>query len=486
MTSPARRSSSRCERLSAEYYNDRDPRRDKRVLERIDAQVDFDFGEASPLEGKIGKEEFAIQWRGGVIAEETGDYDFYLKTANGARLWVNDDEKPLIDAWVKSGDQTEHVATIRLLGGRVYPLRLSHFKFKEKTAAVTLEWRPPRGARQVVPERCLAPGRFPPVLVVNTPFPPDDRSVGYERGTSISPEWDQAATDAALEIAAKLAENAERLAGTRDDAPDRDRKLKEFCYRFAERAFRRPLDDEAKRFFVDVRFAAMPEANAATIQSLLLVLKSPRFLYLGTSAAGADDYDVAARLSFGLWDSLPDRALLDAAAKGQLRTPDQVAAQAQRMLDDPRARAKVRDYFHQWFNIDQVEEIAKDKELYPGYDEALVADLRTSLDLFVDDVVWSETSNFRQLLLANEIFVNDRIAKFYGAPRRRADSPRRCSAPTNGPERSRTRTCSAASHTTSRPRRSIAAYSSCAACWGGSCVRHPWPSRPWTRASTRR
>jgi hypothetical protein len=122
---------------------------------------------------------------------------------------------------------------------------------------------------------------------------------------------------------------------------------------------------------------------------------------------------VAARLSFGLWDSLPDETLLRAAAEGRLKTPEQVAAQAQRMLDDPRARSKLRYFFHQWLQVHRAYDISKDKDLYPDFDRSVVSDAMTSLDLLLDNVVWQSDGDFRQLLLTSELFVNPKLAQFY-------------------------------------------------------------------------
>lgn len=400
--------------LKAQYFNARNFRGDKKVLDRVDPQLIFDFGEDSPDPAKIDKDEFSIQWRGGLIAEETGDYEFTLKTANGARLWVNDEKKPLIDAWVKSGDDTQHTASLRLLGGRVYPIRVDYFKFKDKTASIMLEWQPPHRAKEAIPERNLSPHWCPPLLVLETKFPPDDGSVGYERGTSVSASWDQATTYAALEIANKVTANLEPLAKCKADAPDRKQRLQEFCLRFTERAFRRPLTDEQKRFFVTAHFEGSNDLESAVKKVVLLVLKSPRFLYLGLHSGAPDDYEVASRLSFGLWDSLPDPELLRTAAQGKLRTPEEVARQAQRMLTSPRTRAKLRAFFHRWLRGDRASEgLAKDKQLFPDFDEAVASDLLTSLDLFVEEVVWSKASDFRQLLLADYLYLNDRLARFY-------------------------------------------------------------------------
>jgi hypothetical protein len=147
---------------------------------------------------------------------------------------------------------------------------------------------------------------------------------------------------------------------------------------------------------------------------LLLTLKSPRFLYRELGGTN-DAFDVASRLSFGLWDSVPDEPLLDAAAAGQLASREQVAAQARRMLADPRTHSKLRQFFLGWLKVDPAPDLSKDSALFPEFSEEIGSDLRTSLELFLDDIVWSEASDFRQLLLADAIYLNGRLARFYGA-----------------------------------------------------------------------
>jgi hypothetical protein len=436
--------------LAGAYHNDRRFARDKKVLDRIDQQIDFDYADKSPGEN-LGAEEFSIRWQGSIIIEDTGDYEFVVKSQNGVRLWVNDVDRALIDEWVSSGTEPrEHKATLRLLGGRAYPIRLDTFKFKEKSASIQLSWRPPFKALETIPARHLTPSRVPETMVVSTAFPPDDSSTGYARGTSVSKIWDKATTDAAIEVADYVVEHLDELTGARrpgerrkgrspsdeaggnrgkrdDDRRGEDNRQEraiQLCTRLAERAFRRPLADEQKKFFVDARFEETTDVDTAVKRSVLLILKSPRFLYpeidatlRGASAgAGHRDYLVATRLALALWDSLPDDPLLSAAADGRLHTGDQVAEQAERMLADSRAKAKVREFFHHWLPFDEAEDVSKDPETFPGFDEALVADLRTSLDMFVDDIVWSEASDYRQLVLANHWFVNQRLASFYGLP----------------------------------------------------------------------
>jgi cytochrome c553 len=409
------------------------------AMTRIDREIQFHFGADSPLpEQNALKElsrswhpapilpvplsvfrpfsqEYRVNWQGAILAPDSGEYEFIIKTENAARLWVNDNARPLIDAGVKSGDQTEFRESITLLGGRVYPIRLELIRGKEKSASIALLWKRPRRTAEVISQTYLSPTAFPESFVLQASFPPDDRSVGYERGTSISKAWDQATTDAAIEVAGYVASRLKDLADVREGAKDRDAKAREFCRRFAERAFRRPLAAEQQAFFVDRQFQEARALEVAVTRSILLTLKSPRFLYREIGRGSLDSYDVASRLSFGLWDSLPDQTLLDAAASGQLLTRDQVVRQAERMVTDLRARSKLRSFLLQWLKVDHYPDISKDKSAFPGFDETVVSDLRSSLELFLDDVIGGEKADFRELLNADYVYLNGRLAPIFGA-----------------------------------------------------------------------
>ncbi len=415
--------------LKAEYYKSRRFRDEDRVIERVDPEVRFDFGVSAPDPEKFEPREFSIRWQGSVLAPETGEYEFVVRTEHATRLWVNDPRRPLIDAWVKSGNETEYRGSIFLLGGRPYTLRLEFSKAKQGVddsdkqkekpppvpASIALAWKPPGQVEEIIPARNLGPERSPETFVLRAPFPPDDRSVGYERGTSVSKAWDEATTEAAIEVAGYVSSRLRDLAGVRDDQEDRKERLREFGRRFAERAFRRPLDDEAARLYVDRQFEGTAEPEVALKRVILLVLKSPRFLFHEVGGGPeVDSHDVASRLSFALWDSLPDRELLEAAKSGRLLDRDEVARQAERMVGDLRARAKLRGFLHQWLKLDPVPDLAKDPGLFPGFDKAVASDLRTSLELFLDEVLWGERPDFRQLLLSDALYLNGRLAKFYG------------------------------------------------------------------------
>ena len=400
-------------------YRSRIPKSEtgRKNVDRVDRQVLFnpepDTKDAE--EFGTGTNEINITWRGSLIADESGDYEFVIKTPNGARLWVNDENEPIIDAWVASGKADEYKASLRLLGGRSYPVRVEFFKAaKDKATSLALQWIPPHGTLDEIPARNLSTARVSPTFVLNTHFPPDDSSVGYERGVSISKAWDEATTQAAIEVANHVIKNLDRLTGTKPTDTNRVTKVEAFGHEFVAAAFRRPLTAEQKRIFVANQFKKAPKPEDAIKRIVLLTLKSPRFLYLGLDDQKPDAFDIAARLSFGLWDSLPDRELSKLAAQGKLRTADEVSEQARRMLSDSRARAKMQYFLHHWLQMSHVEFLSKDDKIFPGFTPEIISDLRTSLNLFLDDVVWAPSSDYRRLLLEDDLFVNNRLSKFYG------------------------------------------------------------------------
>src|SRR5262249_731873 len=116
----------------------------------------------------------------------------------------------------------------------------------------------------------------------------------------------------------------------------------------------------------------------------------------------------------GLWDSLPDETLRRAAAKGELQTREQIVRQAHRMLADPRTHAKMLLFLHHWLQMDRVEPVPKDDKLFPAFTPDIIADLRTFLNLFLEDAVWEGASDYRTLLTADYVFLDEKLSRFYG------------------------------------------------------------------------
>ena len=425
---PARQDDGEARGLRAAYFNSARPGRNS-VLQRNEAPLQFDFTRSNPEPEKLGDQGFAARWEGALIAPETGSYEIIVRTDHAARIWLNDRDRPLIDAWVKSGSDTEYRAPIFLLGGFSYPVKLEFSSRKQGepdqkkketekpppvAAFVELWWRLPRRAPEIIPAGALTTASPPEVFVTDTPFPPDDRSLGYERGAAVSREWDEATTEAAIGAAGYLVEHLEELSGARKNASDRGARVAEFCARLAARAFRRPLGEDERRIYVDRQLSGADDIEAAVKRVVLLVLKSPRFLDIDLPGSKPDPHAVASRLAFALWDSLPDDALIEAAAAGRLGTRREVLAHAERMLGDLRARSKMRRFLHHWLDVEHTSELVKDEKSFPGFTQDVTSDLRESLDLFLEDIVWGDRPDYRRLLLSRDLYMNGRLGGFYG------------------------------------------------------------------------
>jgi hypothetical protein len=125
-------------------------------------------------------------------------------------------------------------------------------------------------------------------------------------------------------------------------------------------------------------------------------------------------YEMASRLSYLLWSSMPGDALFAAADADALRTPDAIAAQARRMLADPKAKTAVEDFFAQWLHVRDLDTVLKDPTVYPDFNSALRADMTSETLAFVDWVLWTSDGRVETLLTAPVSFINASLAKVYG------------------------------------------------------------------------
>ncbi|TWT81909.1 PA14 domain protein [Planctomycetes bacterium CA13] len=392
----------------------------KRKIERVDSVIDFDFGHDSPGEG-IEPESFYIHWTGTLKADRTGDYELVLRSTCSCTLDFGHTQRKLIDNHVQSEGRTEFRKRIRLTAGRGYPFELSFIQRERKTdqppALVSFCWVPPGGVEEVIPQRNLLATSFPPAFSLQTKLPPDDSSYGYERGTQISRIWDDSTTQAAVEFSQFAGDELWPLYQQKHkkDSNENRAKLRTFLGELAETAFRGSLDEIARKLYIDEQVDATEDDREAIRRVCLLALKSPRFLYPTLDSNQTASRRVANRLALVLYDSLPvDDWLLAKIQKDELATEAQANQTAWSMVSDYRTQGKMRSFLYHWFHVGGTDEIPKDSEAYPGFDQAVVSDLRASFNAFVDEVVWSETSDFRQFFIADWTFTTDRLATFYG------------------------------------------------------------------------
>ena len=218
----------------------------------------------------------------------------------------------------------------------------------------------------------------------------------------------------------------QRVFTCRPTAPDEERPCaREIIDRLGTKAYRRPLDEtdmDGLMGFYDTG-AADGGFEQGIRTALQAILASPHFLFRmerGTPAAEAGetyrlaDLDLASRLSFFLWGSVPDQELLDAAVAGQLSSTAGLKEQAQRLLDDPRAGEALADRFaSQWLRLHDLEEVHPDALTYPYYDETLAKAMYEETEVFFEHLV-SEDRPIFDLLTADYTFVNERLARHYG------------------------------------------------------------------------
>lgn len=412
--------------LTGQYFKNRPWDQPNRLINRTDATVDFDFGNKGPSDQAFDLHNFSVVWTGSIIAPETGIYDFIVNSNQGTTLRINDNPTPVVDGRVRSANQTEFTGSIYLIGGRNYPLVFEFTKLttgvndeaKKKTippgpAYVQLKWKRPKLAAEIIPSEYLSPGWNAKTYLVDTAFPADDRSIGYERGTSVSKEWDDATTNAALATADHMTRRFAEYSGIKPEAADRVPQTKQWLKQFLSRLFRAPLTADQEKVYIEKQFEGTTNIEISIKRVLILGLKSPRFLYREIGNRTQPDA-LASELSFALWDSVPDNNLTTAARNGGLNNPEAIRNQAWRMVNDSKAWTKVRDFLMMWLKVDEVPDIVKSQAAYPEFNLATVTDLRTSLDLYLKEAAWGKDGSYQQLLLSKNQFVNGRLAKLYG------------------------------------------------------------------------
>ncbi|MFN3196828.1 MAG: DUF1592 domain-containing protein [Bradymonadia bacterium] len=213
---------------------------------------------------------------------------------------------------------------------------------------------------------------------------------------------------------------------TVEDADARRRAcLDQFIEWVGLRAWRRPLDEEEL-----VQLRRIYQAGAADggfhtgIEAMLAgVFFSPRFLYvlergdvarLENGRVPLDGWSLAGRLAQALWGSLPDDALLQAAAAGELDTREGVMSQARRMLGDPRARTRILDFFSRWLMLYEVPTISRSEEIYDGNLDLFKGDILKETLSFIEYIVFDKGGDYADLMVSTSSFMNTRLGRFYG------------------------------------------------------------------------
>jgi hypothetical protein len=256
--------------------------------------------------------------------------------------------------------------------------------------------------------------------------------------------------------AQKYLDSAEQLAEAAAQSPNlvtctggvQDAKCaSDFIASLGKKVYRRPLVAADTTRYTDLYQKAITSGydfKTGIEWIVFAMLQSQQFLYrfeLSAMPTGAyakpSPYEMASRLSYLYWQSMPDATLFTAADKGELATQAQIEAQARRLLADPKA-GRMLDYFDQWLDLDTMSEMTRDPNLYPNLDPQLPTLLQQETRAFVSDLVKSPTGTFDQLFTAPYTFMNAALAKHYGVTGptgtafQRVDTPGRAGVLTQG------------------------------------------------------
>jgi hypothetical protein len=190
-------------------------------------------------------------------------------------------------------------------------------------------------------------------------------------------------------------------------------------------AFRRPVGAELQDYYVQFVLAELDKKRSfeeAMLIGYRAVLCSPHFLFLteplGTrpdQPAALDDFAVAARLSYFLWSTLPDRELTERAAKGELTKPEVLRAQVERLLKDPRSQRFTEDFAGQWLDLKKINDTTPDPNAYAEFDDFLFWSMPQETSRFFEEVLEHDRS-LTDFTHSDWTFLNERLAQHYGVP----------------------------------------------------------------------
>ena len=210
------------------------------------------------------------------------------------------------------------------------------------------------------------------------------------------------------------------------EVPARERECAEqIAVNLIERAFRRPVtaeDLERLMPFYEEGRTGLGGFDEGIEMIVAAAIASPDFLYRTIKPAAdetapryaLDDYELATRLSFFLWSQGPDEELLSLASEGALSTPGALAAQAGRLLTDPRAEVLVENFALTWLDVDDLSAVQPDPDIFAGqFSDGLRSDFAEEIERFVGSILFGDI-DVRSLLTADHTFLNENLARHYG------------------------------------------------------------------------
>lgn len=324
--------------------------------------------------------------------------------AGGERIKQGSEEERVLRDWVQrltklSGDELAQALKFREAeaGGRAPSVALRRLTHSQYNNTV----------RDLLGDQSAPANQFPPEDFVN----------GFKnqyQAQSLSPLLVEAYSAAAERLARNAFQGGDRrgLIPCKPSAVCRARFVREFGLK----AFRRPLEPDEQIRYAEL-FRSETDFYKGAQLTVEAMLQSPHFLFRleETDNPKWKPYVTATRLSYALWDSMPDAALFESAARGELSTPKGVEATARRMLDDPRARQSLDEFVAQWLRFDRLLTASKDRRRFPMFNRETAVAMTEETRSFIGDLVWNDR-DFTRVFTADYSFINADLAMIYGLP----------------------------------------------------------------------
>jgi hypothetical protein len=257
---------------------------------------------------------------------------------------------------------------------------------------------------------------------VSALLPSTTISLGFHNGAKFLQVSASVAT-AFMDSAEKVAETVSAKPFSTCDASEGKACATKLITEYGLKTYRRPLTPEEIAAYETQYDKGAAEGGFQSGMNWVIftMLESPYFLYrveFGQAASGKavtrpSHYEMASRLSYLIWQSMPDDILFSAAKDGKLGTKQEVANQARRMMEDPKAK-RVRLFFEEWFDLDTVPSMQRDDTEFPEWNENLGHEFVEETRAFIDHVLWEKNGDFRELFTASYSFLNADLADHYG------------------------------------------------------------------------
>lgn len=324
--------------------------------------------------------------------------------AGGERIKQGSEEEKILNAWIQrlarlSGAELAQALKYReeVAGGNAPSVALRRLTHSQYNNTV----------RDLLGDQSAPANQFPPEDFVN----------GFKnqyQAQNLSPLLVEAYSAAAERLAlnAFLGGDRRGLIPCKPSAECRARFVREFGLK----AFRRPLEpDEQNRY--ESLFQRETDFYKGAQLAVEAMLQSPHFLFRLEETANPKwkAYVTATRLAYALWDSLPDAALFESAARGELASAAGVEKAARRMLDDPRARQSLDEFVAEWLRFDRLLTATKDRRRFPMFNRESAFAMTEEARSFIADLVWNDR-DFMDAFAADYSFINADLAGIYGLP----------------------------------------------------------------------